>query len=60
MVCINCGKIIEFYSENLERLQEQICCEQDFTGKSHTLEIRGYCGHCEKGKNVIEGEKLDD
>jgi Fur family ferric uptake transcriptional regulator len=60
MVCINCGKIIEFYSENLERLQEQICCEQDFTGKSHTLEIRGYCGHCEKGKNVIEGEKFDD
>jgi Fur family transcriptional regulator, ferric uptake regulator len=60
MVCLNCGKVIEFYSESLEKLQDEICCERDFTGKSHTLEIRGYCGHCEKEKNDREGENLDD
>jgi Fur family ferric uptake transcriptional regulator len=60
MVCINCGKVTEFYSESLERLQEEICREQEFTGKSHTLEIRGYCGQCKKGLNGIEGEKLND
>jgi Fur family ferric uptake transcriptional regulator len=60
MVCINCGKVIEFYSESLESLQDALCREQDFTGKSHTLEIRGYCGHCESAKNVSEGEKLND
>ena len=60
MVCINCGKVIEFYSESLERIQEEICREQEFAGKSHTLEIRGYCGHCKKEENDIEGEKLND
>lgn len=56
MVCINCGKVIEFYSESLERLQEEMCREHAFTGKSHTLEIRGYCGVCAKKMNVSEGE----
>ncbi len=51
MVCIGCGKVIEFYSERLESLQEKLCREQNFTGKSHTLEIRGYCGDCGKRKN---------
>jgi len=60
MVCITCGRVIEFYSERLESLQEELCREQDFTGKSHTLEIRGCCGHCEKGKNDIQGERLND
>jgi Fur family ferric uptake transcriptional regulator len=52
MVCLNCGKVIEFYSESLEKLQEEICREQDFAGKTHTLEIRGYCGRCATGKKV--------
>jgi len=58
MVCIGCGKIIEFYSESLERLQDDICREQDFEGKSHILEIRGYCGHCQRRmvKNILKGD----
>jgi Fur family ferric uptake transcriptional regulator len=56
MVCINCGKIIEFYSEILEKLQEELCRERYFKGKSHTLEIRGYCRHCQTGRNVAEGD----
>ncbi len=56
MVCIHCGKVIEFYSEGLERLQEEMCREHDFTGKSHSLEIRGYCGTCTRGKGSSEGE----
>lgn len=50
MLCIECGSIIEFYSENLERLQEQICEKQNFQGTSHTLEIRGYCKKCKTKK----------
>jgi Fur family ferric uptake transcriptional regulator len=56
MVCINCGKVIEFYSESLEKLQAEICRERDFQGKSHTLEIRGYCRHCQIGRNISEGD----
>ncbi len=50
MVCLGCGRVIEFYSSSLERLQEEICREQNFEGKTHTLEIRGYCGNCKTQK----------
>ncbi len=50
MLCIECGKVIEFYSEGLERLQEDLCSEKGFRGASHTLEIRGYCKKCLKKK----------
>jgi Fur family ferric uptake transcriptional regulator len=48
MLCIQCGRIIEFYSEKLEGIQEAVCREQGFQGKNHTLEIRGYCRKCQK------------
>jgi Fur family transcriptional regulator, ferric uptake regulator len=48
MLCIQCGNIIEFYSEELERLQEALCKNQGFRGTSHNLEIRGYCMKCQK------------
>jgi Fur family ferric uptake transcriptional regulator len=54
---MHCGKVIEFFSESLEKLQDEICREQGFRGKSHTLEIRGFCKECEKLKDVVEGEK---
>ena len=60
MVCIHCGKIIEFFSESLEKLQEEICRQQGFQGKSHTLEIRGYCADCQTIKNGSEGENAND
>ena len=40
MICDACGGIIEFYSEKLESLQEEICRENRFTGSTHILEIR--------------------
>lgn len=48
MLCIVCGNTIEFYSKDLERLQEDLCNRQNFHGVSHTLEIRGYCKRCQK------------
>ncbi len=56
MVCIRCGKVIEFYSESLEKLQEETCREHGFNGKSHTLEIRGFCKDCRGLKNISEGD----
>jgi len=50
MICDLCGGIIEFYSEKLENLQKEICLANYFDGKSHTLEIRGYCAGCKKIK----------
>jgi Fur family ferric uptake transcriptional regulator len=48
MICIKCGKVIEFYSEDIEKLQDELCREQNFQGMNHTLEIRGFCNKCQK------------
>jgi Fur family ferric uptake transcriptional regulator len=50
MVCASCGEVIEFFSENLEEIQDEICTKYDFSGTSHTLEIRGECRACQKRK----------
>lgn len=46
LICMKCGKIIEFYSEKLERLQDHICAKEQFRGVRHLLEIQGYCKKC--------------
>ncbi len=48
MICDVCGAIIEFYSEKLENLQDEICDINCFAGSSHALEIRGRCEKCRK------------
>ena len=46
MLCTRCGRVIEFYSEELERLQDKLCQAHGFRGNSHTLEIKGLCKKC--------------
>lgn len=49
LICIGCGKMIEFYSPTLEMLQNEICEREAFRGIRHNLEIMGYCHEC-KGR----------
>lgn len=51
MLCISCGEMIEFYSEDLEKIQEELCRKLHFKGVSHSLEIRGNCRKCQRRKN---------
>ena len=48
LVCIKCGKIIEFRNERLEKLQEEICVKNKFKPESHRFQITGYCEDCVK------------
>lgn len=48
MICIKCGKVIEFYSPTLEMLQKELCDKENFTHTRHSLEIYGYCNKCSK------------
>ena len=48
MLCLSCGKIIEFYSDDLEKLQDEICLKEGFESKNHKLEILGYCRDCRR------------
>jgi Fur family ferric uptake transcriptional regulator len=46
MICLRCGRVIEFYSKGLERIQDELCRKEGFRGVRHSLEILGYCGEC--------------
>jgi Fur family ferric uptake transcriptional regulator len=54
MRCLSCGKIIEFYSSDMERLQEQVCGDQGFQVVGHVLEITGYCKDCTSDRDTGE------
>ena len=53
MVCIKCGRIIEFKDDKLERLQSSLCRKYGFKSLEHKLGIKGYCKQCRprKGKD---------
>ncbi len=46
LICVKCGKIIEFYKEEIEELQDRVCEEYNFTPINHRLEIFGLCKEC--------------
>jgi len=55
LVCIKCGKTIEFFDEGIEKLQEEVCKQHNFVPIEHRLGIKGYCEDCYK--KIKEGEK---
>jgi len=46
LVCLSCGKSIEFSNKNIEKLQKKIVRDKNFLVQSHRLEIYGYCKKC--------------
>ena len=48
MLCLKCGKVIEFRDERIEKLQEAVCKKYGFKVIQHRLGIRGYCEKCQK------------
>ena len=48
MVCLSCGKIIEFRCQEIEDLQEREAAKHHFQLERHTLLLEGTCGACRK------------
>ena len=48
LVCVVCGKTIEFRSEEIERTQQSIYETWGFEPMSHLLELRGLCPDCRR------------
>jgi Fur family ferric uptake transcriptional regulator len=46
MICLVCGRIIEFESREIERLQDEICRRKGFRMTGHMHQIRGRCRSC--------------
>jgi Fur family ferric uptake transcriptional regulator len=52
LICLQCGDILEFMNERLNRLQEEVCTSKDFTPHSSSLQIFGTCAKCSKTRST--------
>lgn len=43
LVCINCGRVVEFYDDTIEKRQKQIAKKHRFTIEDHSLILYGRC-----------------
>ncbi len=50
LICIECGDIIEFVSEKLDKIQREVCDEKKFKHQNSTLQIFGICYKCQSKK----------
>ena len=48
LICLECGDIIEFVNDKLERIQEEVCAEKNFKPQNSTLQVFGTCSRCRK------------
>ncbi len=54
IVCVQCNRTIEFYSPELERLQERIVSEYDFQHVRSRFQIFGICPDCREEEQPQE------
>src|SRR5207237_4447321 len=50
MICTECGKIIEFYSPELEAIQDAMAAKYRFQLTEHLLRMIGICADCRRQK----------
>ncbi|MBI1807773.1 MAG: transcriptional repressor [Ignavibacteria bacterium] len=50
LICLECGDIIEFVNDKLERIQQEVCQEKKFKIQNSTLQIFGVCSKCQSKK----------
>ena len=46
MICLHCGRIIEFHDDRLEEVQEAAIVRHGFRATSHRLNVFGTCSEC--------------
>ena len=56
MICLECGKISEFYNPHLEALQEKLAEDNNFEIYRHRLELYGKCKDTANCRNMKEKE----
>lgn len=59
MVCVECGKVIEFIEPAIEAQQRKICKRHGFKPLEHRLGIRGICEECRKKEGKRKGDADD-
>lgn len=55
LVCIGCGRVVEFVSPGIAALQAEICRAHGFVPSHHTLQISGLCNACAAARRSQPG-----
>lgn len=50
MICTECGKVIEFFSAELEEMQDKMAEKYNFKPTHHSLRILGLCEECQNNE----------
>lgn len=53
LICVSCGKIVEFEEPQIEELQEKIALKYGFLVTSHKHEMYGVCAECTASKQGL-------
>ena len=48
MICTECGKVIEFFSAEIEALQDEMADKFSFKPTHHSLRLWGVCAECQR------------
>lgn len=51
MICTECGMVIEFFSPEIEALQDEMAEKFDFKPTHHSLRMWGICSKCQEGRS---------
>lgn len=50
LICTACNTLIEFYSEVIEKKQDEIAAQYQFRPTHHSLRIFGVCANCQQSE----------
>lgn len=51
LICLECGKVISFEDDLLEKLENRIQSSLGFTVTDHEVKLFGYCRECQKNQD---------
>jgi len=54
LICTECGKIIEFFSAEIEELQDKMAENYGFRLTNHSLRMWGVCEDCQKRSTELQ------
>lgn len=54
MICTECGEVIEFFSQEIEELQDAMAEKYGFKPTHHSLRILGVCENCQKKEKDLQ------
>src|SRR5689334_1929890 len=57
LICVSCGKIVEFEEPRIEALQEEIAARHGFEVTSHKHEMYGTCPECQARTQAEEANE---